>query len=330
MMIVESMGLEKKLVHSPLFDHIREYLHKNDSGNDTTYIIVPYIKTAVMESLLEGIQNDVVIVTTWKPEDLVSGSSELDLYNFCQRSGYTLYINQNIHLKVYSIGLNDAILATCNVSHRGMFGGNHEAAVLVKLAANNRLYLECMRHEARLADDSIYQALKTWVEDNKQVEFKKNTLDDIVPKTTQDSFLISALPMTRRLTDLVEGYAEISSGHTPSNDPETAACIFHDLANYKINIGMDKKEFKSELSIKFFTHPFVKRIDEFISPDAYFGRIVSYVQSACTNVPVPSRRDLIGNVQVLLEWFVELGNEKYKVDIPYSHSQRIRKCVKGV
>ena len=328
-MIAESMGLEKKLVHSPLFDHIREYLYKNDSGNDTTYIIVPYIKTAVMESLLDGIQNDVVIVTTWKPEDLVSGSSELDLYDFCQRFGYTLYINQNIHLKVYSIGLNDAILATCNVSHRGMFGGNHEAAVLVKLAANNRLYLECMRHEARLADDSIYQALRVWVEDNKQVQFKRNTLDDIVPKATQDSFLISALPMTRRLTDLVAGYEEISSGRTPSGDSETAACIFHDLANYKIKIGLDKRELRNELSVKFFAHPFIKRIDELIAPEAYFGRIVSRVQSICTNVPVPSRRNLVGNVQVLLEWFVELGEGKYEVDVPYSHSQRIRKCVRG-
>lgn len=279
-----------------------------------------------MENLLEGTQNNVVIVTTWKPEDLMNGASELDLYNFCQSNGHTLYINQNLHLKVYSVGLNKAILSTCNISRRGMYGANHEAAVLLKLTAANRLFLECIRHEARLADKSMYMALKEWIKKNQQKQTKQISLEDIVPKNVEKSFLTSALPMTRRLTDLVAGYAKISSGDMPSNNSETTACIFHDLANYEIKTGLDNQQFVDELSKKFFRDPFIMSIDNFITPEAYFGRIVSYVQSTCTNVPVPSRRNLIGNVQVLLEWFVELGRGKYKVDIPYSHSQRIRNC----
>ena len=50
-----------------------------------------------------------------------------------------------------------------------------------------------------------------------------------------------------------------------------------------------------------------------------------WVQDNCTDVPVPSRRELTGNVQVLLEWFVALGDGRYVVDVPGAHSQRIRK-----
>ena len=41
--------------------------------------------------------------------------------------------------------------------------------------------------------------------------------------------------------------------------------------------------------------------------------------------PFPSRRELTGNVQVLLEWFVALGSGRYEVDVPGRRSQRIRR-----
>ena len=80
-----------------------------------------------------------------------------------------------------------------------------------------------------------------------------------------------------------------------------------------------------ELSAKFFSHSFIQKIDEFIAPEAYFGRIKEWIQDNCTDVPVPSRRELTGNVQVLLEWFERLGGGKYEIDIPGRHSQRIKK-----
>lgn len=318
------------LYTSPLFDYIRDYLIKNDSGNDTTFLFVPYIKANVVKNLLDGIRNRIVIVTTWEPTDLLSGSSDLSLYTLCQRCGYAMYVSHNLHLKIYSVGLKEAILSTSNVSHRGLYGGgNHEAAVLVKLTAPNRLFLETIRQNARLADDGMYKALKEWTKNNKQNPYELTKLADIIDESKTDLFLTSALPMTRQIDDLVAGYMEVSAGHMPSSDPEIASCVFHDIANYEIKMGLGKKEFLSELQVSFFTHPFIKQIDKFISPEAYFGKITSWIQSRCTDVPIPSRRKLVGNVQVLLEWFVTLGNGKYIVDIPYSHSQRIRKVSGG-
>ena len=164
-----------------------------------------------------------------------------------------------------------------------------------------------------------------WGEKNKADLPEETSLNDIISDPKRDHFLISALPMTKSVEDLASGYQRISSGKSPSDDPETTACIFHDLANYNIKTGMSKKVFVTELGKQFFTHPFISRIDEFINPEAYFGRIKEWIQDNCTDVPVPSRRELTGNVQVLLEWFVVLGNGKYAIDIPGRHSQRIKK-----
>ena len=106
------------------------------------------------------------------------------------------------------------------------------------------------------------------------------------------------------------------------------ACIIHDLVNYDIDPGLGDEDFLQILTAAFFVHPFIQKIDEFISPEAYFGRIKEWIQNNCTDVPVPSRRELTGNVQVLLEWFVALGDGSYMVDVSGRHSQRIRNVTK--
>ena len=232
-----------------------------------------------------------------------------------------------MHLKVYSAGLDSAVLATGNVSHRGLMpGGNHEAGTLLERLTNeDRLFFERIRREARLANDVMYGKLKRWIEINPIDSPKQVDLEDVVPAPKKDNFLISALPMTRSVDELVAGYTRISSDEMPSDNPETVGCIFHDLANYDIGTGLSEAEFVQRLTSRFFAHPFIQRIDEFINPEAYFGRIKEWVQNNCTDVPVPSRRELTGNVQVLLEWFVELGDGRYVVDVPGARSQRIRK-----
>lgn len=315
-----------RLYRSPLFEHIREYLKKGHE-NDTIFLFVPYVKTRVLEKLLDGIKNRTVLVTTWRPRDIQFGSSELSLYPFCQERGIALYVSENMHLKVYSVGLYSVILATGNVSQSGLLpGGNYEAGTMITPLTNkDRLFFEKIRREARLVDGKMYEELKKWSEKNKADLPEEASLDDVISRPKQDDFLISALPMTKSIEDLVSGYRRICADKSPSDDPETAACVFHDLANYGIELGMSEPKFRQELSSRFFAHPFIQRIDSFIEPGAYFGSIKEWVQNNCTDVPVPSRRELTGNVQVLLEWFVALGSGQYVVDVPGARSQRIRK-----
>ena len=222
-------------------------------SDDTVFLFVPYIKTNVLEKLLDGISNSVVIVTTWKPQDIQSGSSEISLYSFCKQRRISLYVSEDLHLKVYSIGLSSAVLATGNVSRRGLYSdGNYEAAVLIEqLTVKDRLFFERIRMDAILVSDVIYENLKKWSEDNTLDVPEKISLQDIISLSPNNDFLISALPMTRRVDDLIAGYQRITSNQTPSEDSEIAACVFHDLINYDIPLGLLESEFRQELSLKF-------------------------------------------------------------------------------
>jgi len=106
--------------HNPLFDKIKEYFKTAKNNNSTIFIFVPYIKLKILQELFSKINSKAVIVTTWKTSDLISGSSELTIYPFCRSKGIAVYINNKIHLKVYSVALENMIVATGNISENGL------------------------------------------------------------------------------------------------------------------------------------------------------------------------------------------------------------------
>lgn len=316
------------LFPSPLFDEIRNYLTQADSEKQI-FLYVPFIKVSTLEKLIDGLDNKIIIITDWSKRNLIAGSSELELYPFCKERKITLYHNERLHLKAYSVNLEDMILATGNISERGLMPeGNLELGVFIEqIIVKDRLYLEKIRKNSILINDEIYEILESWSKNNPPNPPKDEKFPEIEKTIAKNQFLISALPMTKEIRILQESYSRLNQGKKASDDKEVNDCVYHDLANYDIPLGMSDDDFIKMLKKKFFEHPFVQRIDEFIAPTAYFGSIKEWIQKNCTDVPVPSRRELTGNVQVLLEWFEKLGDGKYEIDVPGTHSQRIRKVV---
>ena len=280
-----------ELIQSPLFEEIRNYLKTADE-NQQIFLYVPYIKTKVLSKLVKDLENKITIITTWHMNDLLSplGSSELELYPFCKENDIALYINNKIHLKVYSVALESVIVATGNISNRGLEGGHEECAVLVnELSNTDRLFFEKIRNEATYVDDDIYQKHLERYEELVNEVPKQIEYEDLIIVPKKDHFLKSALPMTRNIDDLIKGYENINSELKPSENDETTDCIYHDLTTYDIEPGLSQEEFLKKLKIQFFAHPFIKKIDEFINPEAYFGRVKEWVQKNCTTVPLPRR-----------------------------------------
>ena len=317
-----------KMIKSPLFNEIRSYLSQT-KNDEQIFLYVPYIKTRILEKLIKNISNQITIITTWHINDLISGSSEMELYQFCEDENIALYIHNKIHLKVYSINLESAITASGNISHNGqMSGGNYEVGVLVEnLSVQDKLYLEKIKHEATFVDDDVFKTYLERYEKCKKEAPEQIDFEDpkIIPK--KDYFLKSALPMTENIDDLIQGYTKINSDLQPSDNIETANCIYHDLANYKIELGLSEKEFREKLKVQFFSHPFTRKINEFIetSERTQFGFIKRWVRDHCTDVPLPRPWEFTKNIQILYHWFVELGDGDYEIFVHSNYTESIRK-----
>ena len=323
---------KNRLLQNPLFGQIREYLMSASRTYGIVYVIVPYIQSAVLEQLLNGIDAEIVVITSWKPRDIASGASDIESYRICEKFGARLYVNNTIHLKIYSVDFDDAILSTANVSRRGLGVDTDKpsiecATLIYDLTDNDRLYLASIQKNSILVDDDVYAWAKIWKDKQQKIPplESENEITDYLYK--KRAFLISALPMSRSVSELLKCYNDLEN-NIMIDDTEKRNCAFHDIANYALKKGMSDEEFREKLQDAFFTHPFIIKIDEFIENGEHFGAIKAWIHDNCVDVPVPSRSELTENVQVLLNWFVDLGDDMYVVDVPGRHSERIRKLKK--
>src|SRR5215204_722790 len=94
-----------KIIKSPIYKDLKNYLDLTNYDNKILYVFDPFIQTDVLKVLLRDANQKFIIVTTWNPFYFISGISELSLYQFCKENNYTLYINNKLHLKIFSRGL---------------------------------------------------------------------------------------------------------------------------------------------------------------------------------------------------------------------------------
>lgn len=285
----------------------------------------PFVSVKALEEVLASKQARTVVslVTTWRLEDLVSGISDISLYDFCRDRGIYLFLNQRLHLKSYLADYQRLLTGSANLTGAGL--GLHAKSnfeTLVDLSEADPTYLVFLakvKKEAILVNTSIVQMF----EEQLSLASSRTTpmINDLAKAQStldqtllmQKHFLISALPMSRSIEQLYD----VVSGKK-FDDFEIEASAQHDIANYDLGerTYADIADFKDALRGKFFAHPFITALCDFISESRRFGAIKEWVQQNCTDVPVPSRRDLTGNVQVLYNWLVDLGTDRYEVTRP--------------
>ena len=296
----------------------------SDNSRREMVIFCPYIKTESLKKILADKPRKLSIVTSWRTHDILQGVSELELYLFCKENGFFLYVNQRIHLKLIT-DYYGAIFGSANITARALgltSTPNYECVGIQQtLQSDEQIYLRSILQESYLMNDDEFKKVKKEIEQY-QKNFKgfEEYPDIDFTNGVDKEFLISALPMSISVDTFFDYYSEKLVSHGFADVDYN--CAMHDLALCKIQSGLDRKAFNQVLKASFFSQPFIQELKKFIYKERYFGEIKDWVQKTCLDVPIPSKRDLTGNVQVLYEWFSELGKDEYIVDRP-NHSERI-------
>ena len=290
------------------------------------FIFVPYVKLEALKKLLSTTNNCKALVVRWESRDLIFGASDLEVYKYCKERNIQVFRNSRLHLKAYVDQYKECLLGSANISSRALnipesSFYNYELATIVEnLSFEDRLYFHIILNEATLITDSIYEKIKAQFEDKKK-EFPNEGDFKINISAPDKDFLISSLPMSSSVKTLTRAYIE-----KKGLNEEELNCAIHDLAIYNIPLSLTEDKFNRCLKESFFSHPFIKafiQIVRFNNGEIYFGEAKAWIQSNCTNVPIPRRWEITENIQILFKWIVELGDGYYKVDIPGSHSERL-------
>jgi len=294
------------------------------SNSRNLFIFSPYIKLSTLKSLIDKQENVKAVFVRWEAKDLILGSSDLEIYPYLKEKSITLYRNSRLHLKAYLDDSRKCFVATANISSRALNlppyeDFNYEIGTIIEdITIEDRLYFRMIQSDSIVITDNIYKQLSDQLTERKIEISEKEEFDFQFDDQDQD-FLISALPMTSSIEKLIELYG----GMGLTTDTEFN-CVLHDLALYKIPLGLSKTEFREKITAAFFSHRFVKGFLQNMEStgEIYFGTAKEWVHNNCADAPLPRKWEITTNIQILYRWIITLGNGKYKVDRP-NYSERL-------
>ena len=308
-----------QLVWSPVYKILENQIRSND---DILLILVPFIKLQALVRLysLNLKRNRIKVVCRWRPEDIVAGVSDLEIYPFLKQSGCELYINSNIHLKLYVFESNTAFNTSGNMTLRGLGysdSANIEVGNMVSLTTSDWTKIYHVINSSRLVTDDIYQRFKEYSTQHPPVS---RPLSPIELLPAAKTYTISSLPATESPKKLADFYFSHGQQKASLEDIRRAA---HDLAIFGISAGLSNSEFDKRLGDAFSRTPFVTDFIAFLknARSLRFGAVNDWIHNKCEDVPLPYRWEIKENTRIFYEWLVH-----YHQDISWdrpNHSQVI-------
>lgn len=312
----------KKIEFENLFHIIKDYFAISDTEN---IIISPFISVSVLDSILHKSEiKRITIVTSWRSDHLISGISSLELFSLCQKNNWTLLINDELHLKLYSNNLEDAWIGSANITNKALQDGENENIEglyrISNLSLEDKIFIQHIISSSTIVTKNIYETYLKWIE---EIEILTPPVikGPEIKKLIDSDYLITKLPAIYSPSHL---YDLCNEKVQPISEWGEERAMIHDLDLYRINEWGRKDIFLKKLKENFFENPFTRAFSEIITLEGVrFGYAKEWIQNNCTTIPTPYRRELTETVQCLFNWFVELAPSKYEIYQP-NYTQILR------
>ncbi len=289
---------------------------------DEIIVCSAFITMKGIEWFYNNLQNKKIncrVISRWDRGDLLSKVSDIEVYNFCKKMGWSFEIIENLHAKFYLMDQKDLISGSLNLTAKG-FGlvpisnkefGNYFEAIDEDLI-NINIFLE----DAIKITDEIFNEYKKYLEENK--DFVIQQLPELPEK-------IKNLK-EKKLTKLwVHDFLFNEPENLFNNLNENTEDLIHDKSLLNINSQDDlsietiKLNFVNLDLYKWF----IKQIKNKDNKSFSFGELSALIHNSLFDDPKPYRKE-IKNLQANFFKFLEiLKFENIKIERP-KYSQIIR------
>jgi len=283
------------------------------TATESVQIITAYCKENAIDQLNNCISNIVSekrIMLRFRLDDLVKGSTDFSVIDFCRNRGWKVYIRFDLHAKTYIVDGKRGFIGSANATNSGLSlisHGNMEMGTLIDVDEVDMEKIEKLYMDAILIDDMIYSKLKEQYQGTetcaagKQYVWSDEIRNLFNPKITT-----------------------LFSHELPEKDKfEIGEYVSFLDMEYNGNIVKLKEAFRWSNSYLWLLNV-LKENDGCM----YFGTITEKMHDALVSDPKPYRKDvkqLLSNLLVLIEY---LKMDEVIIDRP-NYSQRIRLAVGG-
>ena len=290
-----------ELKWGPVFEPLESHLR---SGDPLLLVISPFIGLDALKRFLgtAGSQRGIKVIVRWRPEDLKNGVSDLAIFPHLVELGIPLYINYDIHLKLYVFESNLAFCTSGNLTRRG-FGysekPNIEVGCFVNLSQDDWLRLYDLIDNSRQVDENIFSTYKRYLEScPKTSQSPMPALELLGPPK---AYTISSLPAMETPAELAKYYFSVDIANRSAEQTRRAA---HDFATFHLPAGLDQPTLDERLGNSFRTTPFVVDFVEVLKAEGSlrFGAVNDWIHGKCEDVPLPYHWEIKENTRIFYNW----------------------------
>jgi hypothetical protein len=274
------------------------------SGDNLFFIVAPYVKFDALKLLFQSAtpKPGLKLICRWLPNDLIAGVSDLEIFGYLTDHGSQLYINPQVHLKVYAFESDVAISSSGNLTMAGLgyadaAKANVEVGTAVSLEAADWVNLYKVVNGSRLVTPELYLRFSEYVRSRPTFPPLTPGPDLLGPPKT---YTIGSLPAVDSPEDLERFYF----GEMQSMTPDFRRRAYHDLATFNVPHQADRNTFRRTLEISFLTNPFVADLLQHlrILGSMHFGGVNTWIHDRCEDVPLPYKWEIKSTTHALYNW----------------------------
>lgn len=297
---------------------LRGELAKAISQSSSSVLIVSaYIKKNTLEWLKDNSdlsEKKVTVVARWRAADLISGASDIEIYELCKDNGWQLKVDERLHSKLYLLDNSTAYLGSANLTNSG-FGlsnkSNFELSTKITLDELDINKVSKYVESCVVVTDALYQDMKNFIES--------------IPPSLKDNYIwpsnIKNCLESREVSYL---WVDDLFFSNPISKDKSKEDYEHDLSL----LGISQKDLvnKTELSNIFLETRVAKwlvsQLRETEGRSLRFGEISHKMHNALLNDPKPYRKQVKDFQSNLYSWIKFLEVPEFSFD-RFNHSESI-------
>lgn len=278
------------------------------SAEESVQILSAYGKTNAIAAIIEKVKPSVEnkrIMLRFRLDDLVKGSTDFEVIDFCRNLGWAVYVRFDLHAKTYIVDNKRGIVGSANATNSGLSltkTPNYEMAALVDIETKDIEKINNLFGDALLVNDDLWMDLYS---DYSQIK--------------QKGADATSFQWSKVITDKFKPHIRtLFSYEFPEKDHY---CFGEYIPFLDIIYSGDKESLINSFR---WSPAYLWLMDQLNEKNGeiYFGELSARLHNSLVTDPKPYRKDVKALLSNLIQMIVVLDMPEVGVDRP-NYSQRI-------
>jgi len=243
--------------------------------------------------------------------DILTGATDAGLYQFCEKHGWDMYVQFNLHAKTYIFDRKRCLIGSANTTGKGIglaTNSNIEISAISDIEPDDLTKIDALFSAATKLDADLYAKMCRDIENAVAAPKEPAPMwsADILAQVKDEavaslfSYEFPAAPFADNISNNSFDFLNIEQEPATINEVKT---VFATSRAYKWLVQTLKNAEGHEL---------------------YFGALTVELHNALVSDPMPYRKEVKDLLANLLAWVSVLATDTIAIDIPVRHSQRVR------